>query len=100
MMTMNNPLFHPGYVLATSGALEILQRNQCSGREFLERHLGGDWGAVPTEDWEANDEALKSGARLMSAYELPDGSKLWVVTEAADVSGQRSATTLLLPDDY
>jgi len=100
MMTTNKARFHPGHVLTTCGALEILQRNQCSGLPFLKRHLSGDWGELPTEDWEANDEALKTGARLMSVYQLADGSKLWIVTEAVDASGQRSATTLLLPDDY
>lgn len=100
MMSTNKARFHPGHVLTTCGALAMLQRNQSSGLEYLRRHLSADWGCVPTEDWEANDEALKTGARLMSVYELADGTKLWIVTEGADASGQRGATTLLLPDEY
>jgi len=33
--------------------------------------------------------------RLFSAYGLADGQRLWVITEA-----DRSATTLLLPEEY
>lgn len=32
---------------------------------------------------------------LGAAYALPDGTRLWVITEA-----DRSATTLLLPEEY
>lgn len=33
--------------------------------------------------------------RLLSAYNLPTGTKVWIITE-----GDRSATTLLLPSEY
>jgi hypothetical protein len=40
--------------------------------------------------------ALKEGTRLLSAYMLRDGmTKIWIITEA-----DRSATTILLPDEY
>jgi hypothetical protein len=55
----------------------------------------GDWGVVDAEDKQANDEALKSGERLLSAYVIKSGERVWVITEA-----DRSATTLLLPDEY
>ena len=38
---------------------------------------------------------LSSGFRLLSAYTLSNGTKLWIITEA-----DRSATTLLLPSEY
>ena len=41
------------------------------------------------------DDALVSGERLLSAYELPGSHKVWIITEA-----DRSATTLLLPEEY
>jgi hypothetical protein len=47
-----------------------------------------------------NDGALQDGSRLLSAYHLKTGVKIWVITEAADDEGNRSATTLLLPDEY
>lgn len=42
-----------------------------------------------------NKEALTSGARLMSVYAVTEAQKIWIITEA-----DRSATTVLLPDDY
>jgi hypothetical protein len=36
-----------------------------------------------------------NGLRLLSAYQLADGQKLWIITEA-----DRSCTTLLLPEEY
>ena len=47
-----------------------------------------------------NAEALKDDGRLMSAYILPTKVKVWVLTEATDDEGRRSATTLLLPEEY
>ncbi len=39
--------------------------------------------------------SLRAGFRLLSAYALPDGTRLWIITEA-----NRSYTTLLLPEEY
>ncbi len=62
---------------------------------MLFRHCQGDWGDVCEEDKRANDEALKSGARLLSSYHDRNGVKFWVITEA-----DRSSTTVLLPGEY
>jgi hypothetical protein len=51
---------------------------------------------VDDEDRRANDRALLEGTRLLSTYMLCDGkTKVWIITEA-----DRSATTVLLPDEY
>ena len=60
----------------------------------LKRHASGDWGDLCPEDSLANDDALQHGGRLFSAYGQGD-SRFWIITEA-----DRSATTVLLPDDY
>jgi hypothetical protein len=62
---------------------------------YVQRHSSGDWGDVGLEDWNANDEALALGARLLSAYQLETQGRLWIITEA-----DRSATTILLPAEY
>lgn len=62
---------------------------------FIGAHARGDWGDVTPDDRQANEDALREGGRLFSAYTLPHGEQLWVITEA-----DRSATTVLLPDDY
>jgi hypothetical protein len=66
---------------------------------FLGKHQCGDWGEVGADDWQANDQALVDGSRLLSAYRTLKGVKLWVITEAADDDGRRVATTILLPDE-
>ncbi len=47
-----------------------------------------------------NDQALIDGSRLLSAYRLKDGTKLWCITEAVGENGSREATTFLLPEEY
>lgn len=62
---------------------------------MVARHAERDWGEVPPEDKATNDQALRDGARLVSAYTSGSGVKVWVITEA-----DRSVTTLLRPEDY
>lgn len=93
--------FEMGQVVATPGAVEALEQSRQSAGDFLQRHARGDWGEeLCDEDRQSNDEALTDGSRLLSAYRTAVGTKLWVITEAEDDSGRRSATTLLLPEDY
>ena len=97
---MATPLFMPGRFLATPGVLEAFEQAGQNVSEFLSRHLAGDWGVVSADDKAANDESLKDGSRLLSAYLLKTGVKIWIITEAADDQGNRVATTALLPDEY
>lgn len=100
MNTKEQVRFNMGQIVATPGALEAMQRNNSHGLEYLRRHVSGDWGIVCEEDKQANEDAIKTGARLMSAYFLPDETKLWIITEAADDAGNRTVTTFLLPEEY
>jgi hypothetical protein len=43
--------------------------------------LAGDWGDVDAEDTEENELSLKHDWRLLSAYTLKSGTKVWVITE-------------------
>lgn len=92
--------FQLGQLAATPGALEALQEAGQSPAEFLRRHVAGDWGDVPADDKALNDESLKDGSRLLSAYVTDKGKKLWIITEAEDDRGHRAATTILLPEEY
>ena len=100
MIDVNRPRFKLGQVVATPGALEALEKAGQGVWEVLARHVRADWGTVDGEDAEANNQALKDGSRLLSAYVLKTGEKLWVITEAEDDHGNRAATTLLTPDEY
>jgi hypothetical protein len=87
--------FSLGEIVATRGALDALNRAGQPPLLFVLRHLRGDWGEVGPEDWQANDEAVEHGDRLLSAYRTAKGDRLWIVTE-----WDRSVTTLLQPDEY
>ena len=100
MSTEQRVKFDLGQTVATPAALEALRRNNATGLGYLRKHASGDWGIVSEEDKQANEQALKTGARILSAYFLPDETKLWIITEAEDDSGKRLATTLLLPEEY
>ena len=88
-------LFSPGQIVATPGALAALEE---AGEEpvfYLARHLAGDWGEVCEEDAKENNFSLENGFRILSAYILSTGVKIWIITEC-----DRSATTLLTPEEY
>jgi hypothetical protein len=89
------PLFPAGRLVATTGALALLEQLDRSPLEFLSRHLRGDWGDLCEEDKTENELSLKYGFRLLSSYQVTDTETLWVITEA-----DRSVTTLLLPEEY
>jgi hypothetical protein len=93
--------FELGQIVATPGAIEAMNRAGQNAREFLARHVQGDWGDVCPDDATANNQSLIDGSRLLSVYRTNKGAKLWILTEAAaDENGNRAATTLLLPEEY
>lgn len=89
------PLFPLGQVVSTPGALEALSQAGQDPAELLARHVSGDWGELDEEDRTENDFSVGNDLRILSAYTLESGVKVWLITEA-----DRSATTFLLPDDY
>lgn len=88
--------FEPGNVYSTPGVNAKLED---AGFMIvsLNRHINGDWGNTCDEDKATNEEALVDGLRLMSVYKRKDhpDDTIWIITEA-----DRSATTILLPDEY
>lgn len=60
----------------------------------LNNHEYGKWGEVDDHDKAANDDALRDGGRLLSAWTIDD-RRVWIITEA-----DRSVTTVLFPSDY
>ena len=88
-------VFELGQILATPGALPALQKAGQDPHDFLARHVACDWGDLSDEDQHENDYSVENGFRLLSSYRTNAGDKLWIITEA-----DRSATTLLLPEEY
>ncbi len=85
--------FRVGRIVATANA--VRQLSQEDVLMALSRHQSGDWGDVNAHDRTANEQALRSGLRLLSAYMSSTGSRFWIITEA-----DRSMTTVLMPEDY
>ena len=102
--TTQPPLFELGQLCYTPGAQDVLERCQVNPFQLLTRHVTGDWGDLCAEDAQSNNDALKEGTRIFSAYVLPPpvaegqpltSCKIWVITES-----DRSVTTILLPEEY
>lgn len=119
-LAVSQPRFSLGQVVATPGALALLTRHGVAPGTLLSRHVSGDWGQLSVDDARANEDAVKFGDRVLSAYALPvaptggtgkngktgaadkdsndeaaTGDRVWVITEA-----DRSSTCLLLPSEY
>jgi hypothetical protein len=95
----DGPKFALGQTAATPKALAAVHQAGQSLLQILARHAACDWGDLGDEDRRRNDEALRDGSRLLSAYTLRSGVRIWVITEAADDGGHRAATTVVLPDE-
>ncbi len=95
---MTGPKFDLGNVVATPGALALLEEEGVTAKSLIDRHVAGDWGDLPKEDARANDRAVKSeDDRLFSVYQVGESpsNKVYVITE-----WDHSVTTVLLPEDY
>ena len=85
-------LFNPGQVCMTCGVAGL----EIDPKPYLDRHVRGDWGdELCPEDMKANDDALRDGERLLSRYAVGKGISIYIITE-----WDRSATTVLLPEEY
>ncbi len=85
-----------GQIYVTPGANEAIGVEHLSEmlEAIFEKHRYGDWGDLGEEDKAANDEALETGDRILSAYNLGD-VRIWIITEY-----DRSTTTVLLLEEY
>lgn len=93
MTTTSEARFPLGRIVATPAALAAVSHDEIT--LALDRHVVGDWGDVCPEDREENEFSVDKHLRLLSVYHAKNGTKFWIITEA-----DRSATTVLLPEDY
>lgn len=91
----NHPTGEVGQIVGTPGALDALIKAEKEPVGLLLRHVTGDWGDLDDEDKKENESSVKEGFRILSAYNLETGLKVWVITE-----WDRSVTTILLPEEY
>jgi hypothetical protein len=111
---MSKALFALGLMVATPGALEALEEANASPMSFLQRHVTGDWGEcgkydqttltpeeeelgafATSDDAKLNKWGVHHAGRILSAYTLATGIRVWVITES-----DRTATTILKPEEY
>ena len=114
----NSALFSPGQIVATPGALALIEQRRFDLLQLLKRHMHGDWGNCHPDDAALNFQALLSGSRLMSVYRLvapevlaatprekqQDLPTIWLITDATlsekDDPLERNVTTFLCPSEY
>lgn len=89
------PLFPLGELRVTPGALSLFQGQPDLLRDTIRRHAEGDWGDLSAADKRYNKAAIKKGERVLSAYQVTETDRVWIITEA-----DRSVTTVLLPDEH
>ena len=97
---MSGIKFEPGQIVATPGALEAFRASGDDPLACLVRHITGDWGDVDEHDRQENEMSLQNGWRILSSYMLSNGTKIWVITEAANDEAVRESTCFLLPSEY
>lgn len=92
--------FPTGRIVVTKAAEDAARKTFGEGwrlriADLLARHAAGDWGDLNANGRKINDDAVKTGGRLFSAYEVTPGIEFWILT-----SEDRKATNVLLPSDY
>jgi hypothetical protein len=87
-------LFELGDTVITPAARSMAARLNLDPSVLIARHAEGDWGDLCDSDKVVNEQAVESGDSILSAY-VVDGVKIYIVTE-----GNRSVTTVLLPEEY
>jgi hypothetical protein len=92
IVTVTSMKFPLGQIVITANA--NAQLATAAVLDALGRHAAGDWGDLVPEDIQSNEDGLKHGNRLLSAYGKGDG-RFWIITER-----DRSVTTILMPEDY
>ena len=92
-MTTLTQLFPLGNIYQTPGVMEAIPPEDVA--QALARHQSGDWGDLGEADKQENELSVEQGFRILSAYTTSAGDTIWILTEA-----DRSATTILLPEEY
>jgi hypothetical protein len=94
--------FQLGRLYCTAGVAALENENPAFRSHIwraLARYIEGDWGEMSAADKASNNAAISTpdGERVFAAYKNKDHPdwKIWIITEA-----DRSATTVLFPDEY
>jgi hypothetical protein len=86
--------FAIGRVLITPGAATEIAEEEIT--KALRRHQHGDWGALDAREKACNEQVLRIGGWLLSAYDDPaSGERFLIITQP-----DRMITTVMVPDEF
>jgi hypothetical protein len=85
------PRFPLGRTVATSGAIAL----NIDLTRYLLRHHCGDWATSVTRTSGPTRWPCSGGERILSCYQLPEGQKIYILTE-----WDRSSTCVMLSEEY
>lgn len=93
-MNILEPKFQIGKTFATAAVTQWAREQAIDLTKLMWRHHCGEWGDLCENDKTANNEALETGDRILSAYQVID-RKIFIITEH-----DRSRTTIMLASEY
>lgn len=86
--------FSLGRVLITPGAATGIADREITNA--LRRHQAGDWGNLDAREKQCNEQVLRIGGWLLSAYDDPaSGERFLVITQP-----DRMITTVMVPKEF
>ena len=81
--------------MVTNAASEAIDEIGCRPADVSWRYVQGDWGDLPDEDKLANEYALWLDYELVGCHPLPDGTKIYMITDA-----KRTETLFMTAEEY
>ena len=92
--------------VVTSNAMDVLESKHGGWvystehvRRLMEKFSSGDFGDIPQEDIETNQQIIKDKGMVMGVYPLdprePAADKVWIILDPG-----HETVTVLLPEDY
>ncbi|EPB9494603.1 TPA: hypothetical protein L4Q76_001676 [Pseudomonas aeruginosa] len=87
-------LFPIGALIFSEGIDRLMREGRLDPMPYFQRHTRGDWGDITDEQWQQNNAALSSGARLDSFDIVTREISIRIFSEA-----DRSATHVVMPSE-
>lgn len=87
-----------GQLVTTRGVDDLMAENRRFAKfisDSLHKYIAHDWGQTCEEDKAMNDQAIIEDERIIATYKREGLPTIWIITE-----WDRSATTVLFPDEY
>lgn len=94
VLSFCQPRFQAGCLSLTPAVQKLVQSGALALRDYLCRHLTGDWGNISPSDRRANEVAIRCGGPILSSYHIAPDVTLCIATQA-----DRQATTAFLADE-